>query len=426
VASIGLPPRRDVVIVGGGILGLSSAYELARTGLSVLVIERDRAGGNQSGRNLGFVRQQGRDVAELPIMMAANRRWRSLSAELGTDVEWVMGGNLRLTNDPALAARYEEWAKLAASMGLDSRVVTDDEIAPILGAPGKWGLGIFTASDGHADPVATCAAYAEAARAHGVEIVEGLAVRAIATAAGAIAGVVTDIGEVRAATVVLAAGAASTYLARPLGIRLPQRLVRQTVVLTEPVERVTRAACWTGELFVRQDVRGSLRLAAAGRNQVVLDPRGLREAPRFVASYLANRSQLRVGLDPASLLRATVRPLVRRAGEEQSPRGDPADVAYCLDAVRRTFPRLAEVRLRRVWAGEIDATPDALPVLDAPGSHPGLVLATGMSGHGFGVSPVIGEIVARLVEGAEVGFDLKPFRLGRFSDGSRLEPAHLL
>lgn len=132
-----LPLRRDVVVIGGGIVGLASAFELARRGASVLVIEQDRAGSKQSGRNLGFVRQQGRAFPELAIMMEANRRWRSLSAELGKDVEWVMGGNLRLTNDPELAASYESWVKVAASLGLDSRVVSDHEIASILGAPGE-------------------------------------------------------------------------------------------------------------------------------------------------------------------------------------------------------------------------------------------------------------------------------------------------
>ena len=210
-----VPARRDVVVVGGGIVGLASAYEIARRGASVLVIERDRAGAHQSGRNLGFVRQQGRAAAELPIMMAANRRWRLLSAELQDDVEWVMGGNLRLTNEAALATRYEQWVQQASSIGLDSRVVTAREIASILGTDkGRWALGIFTASDGQADPAAACRAYANAARAQGVEIVEGVGVTSLVSAGGRITGVVTEVGEVGAGAVVLSAGAGSARLAR--------------------------------------------------------------------------------------------------------------------------------------------------------------------------------------------------------------------
>ena len=422
-----LPLRRDVVVIGGGIVGLASAYELARRGVSVLLIEQDRVGSKQSGRNLGFVRQQGRALPELPIMMEANRRWRSLSGELGKDVEWVMGGNLRLTNDPGLAASYESWVKVAASLGLDSRVVSDQEIASILGARrDKWLLGIFTASDGHADPQATCAAYESATRSHGVEIVEGARVVAMSSAGGHVTGVVTPMGEVTAGAVVLAAGAGSAKLVAQLGPRLPQRLVRQSVILTSPVERVTDAAAWTGELFVRQDLRGSLRLASATRNEIVLEPGAVRDAPRYLSSYLANRSQLKLRLDGASLARALARALHGAGGDEYAPRAVASDIARCLAAAHRIYPQLGELTLLRAWAGEIDATPDALGVIDAPPSHPGLVIATAMSGHGFGTSPAVGSIVASLVEGREPGFDLKAFRLDRFSDGSHLEPAHLL
>src|SRR5262249_52946498 len=159
--------------------------------------------------------------------------------------------------------------------------------------------------------------------------------------------------------------------------------VRQTVILTEPVPPVTRAAAWTGELFIRQDVRGCLRLAAAARNQIVLDPAGIRYAGRFLSSYLANRGQLRVPFDAASLARAVLRPLQAVSGDELSPGPRAGDVRFCLERVQRYFPGLGAVRLRRAWAGEIDATPDALPVIDGGGGPSGLVIAAGTSGHGF-------------------------------------------
>src|SRR5690242_107779 len=128
---VGLPERCDAVVVGGGVIGLSSAYELARRNLSVVLVESGQVGGRQSGRNLGFVSQQGRALAELPMMMAANQRWRGLRNELGSDVEWRMGGNLRLTNDPEQASRYEQWVTNAASLGLDSRAVSRAEVESI-------------------------------------------------------------------------------------------------------------------------------------------------------------------------------------------------------------------------------------------------------------------------------------------------------
>src|SRR5262249_34165884 len=171
----------------------------ARRNLSVVLIESGRVGGRQSGRNLGFVRQQGRARTELPMMMAANKRWRGLGDELGSDVAWQMGGNLRLTNDPELASRCERWGADAASLGLDSRVVSPAEVASILpGVSEKWLLGIFTASDGHADPLATCRAYTSAVRARGVQVCEGVPVRSVALAGGRVAGGMTPFGEARA------------------------------------------------------------------------------------------------------------------------------------------------------------------------------------------------------------------------------------
>jgi len=424
---VGLPERCDAVVVGGGVLGLSSAYELAGRGLSVVLVESGQAGGRQSGRNLGFVRQQGRAPAELPMMMAANQRWRGLANELGSDVEWRMGGNLRLTNDPEQARRYERWAADAASLGLDSRVVSRAEMASILpGVSEKWLVGIFTASDGHADPSATCRAYAAAARARGVQVCEGVPVRKITVAGGSVTGVMTPFGELKAGVVVLAAGSSSARLARGAGIEIPQQLVSQTVILTEPVPEVTRAAAWTGELFIRQDARGCLRVAAATRNEIVLDPAGIRHAGRFLASYLANRSRLRVPLGPASVARALLRPVQSPRGGELPPRPRFDDVRFCLQRVQRYFPGLAALRLRRAWAGEIEVTPDALPVIDGESGPSGLVIATGMSGHGFGLGPIAGTVVADIVDGAETGFDLRPFRVARFHDGSRLEPVHLI
>ncbi|HEX4658657.1 MAG TPA: FAD-dependent oxidoreductase, partial [Streptosporangiaceae bacterium] len=311
-----------------------------------------------------------------------------LGGELGSGVEWRMGGNLRLTNDPELAGSYERWVADAASLGVDSRVVSRAEVESILpGVSEAWLLGIFTASDGHADPIATCRAYTAAVRARGVQVCEGVPVRGITVADGAVAGVVTPVGEVKAGVVVLAAGSGSARLARGVGVEIPRQLVRQTVILTDPVPPVTRAAAWTGELFVRQDVRGCLRLAASARNEVVLDLTGIRQAGRFLSSYLANRSQLRVRAGAASLARALLQPLQSAGDDELSPRPRFDDVRFCLERAQRYFPGLGAVRLRRAWAGEIDATPDALPVIDGAGGPSGLIIATGMSGHGFGLGP---------------------------------------
>ena len=143
----------DVVIVGAGIVGCAAAYFLARRGARVVVVERGRTHGEQSRKNWGFVRQQGRDPHEVPLMMESNRIWRGLEAELGADVEWTQGGNLALAADPARLALFEEWLPVARDAGLDTRLVRPRDLPGIVpGLAGQWAGGLHTPSDGHADP----------------------------------------------------------------------------------------------------------------------------------------------------------------------------------------------------------------------------------------------------------------------------------
>ncbi len=220
--------------------------------------------------------------------------------------------------------------------------------------------------------------------------------------------------------VVLAAARSQRQARTPVGVEIPQRFVRQTVVLTEPVPAVTRAAAWTGDLFIRQDKSGSLRLAGATRNEVVLDASSLSHTRLFLKSYLANRSQLRVRVGPRGLARAAAtRSLGSAGGDLAVPAPDGDDVAFCLQPDPGLLPDLAELRLLPRWAGEIDATPDALPVLEcacvavrARRSRPASAVTASASPRSSARS------WPRSVNGEDVPFDLRPFRSSRFTDGS--------
>src|SRR5262245_57568069 len=143
----------DVFVIGGGIVGCATAYYLARRGVRVVLAERTAIAWEQSGRNWGFVRQQGRDPAEVPLMMAANPTWCGLEAELGADIEWVQGGNLALAATPERLGLMEAWLDIARAHGLDSRVVTPTEVETLVpGIAGRWLGGLYTPSDGHAEP----------------------------------------------------------------------------------------------------------------------------------------------------------------------------------------------------------------------------------------------------------------------------------
>ena len=422
-----LPRRADVVVIGGGIVGLAAAYELAEKGMKVCLLDSSQAGAAQSSRNWGFIRQQGRSVEELPLMIEANRMWLDLQTRLSCDMDWVQGGNLRLTDSPDRAADYQRWIETASSLGLDSRVVGAQEVKQILpGFTGRYLMGIFTPSDGHVNPVKAVAGYLHAVRGLGVEIHENYRATAIVTAAHQVVGVLTDDGFIGASNVVLAAGAGSRPLLRSVGLEVPLQFTGSTVALTTAVPKLTNACVWTGEIGFRQTRSGGIVLSSGGRGDVKVDRDSLaslgspRQLSQALPMYWKNREYLRIR--PREVISALTS---RKSAGSFQDAVRYSDVAHSMQTLSQYFPEL-RCDVTMAWAGTIDGTPDALPVLAAVEQPSGLVVATGMSGHGFGIAPVVGRIVADLVTSGGSSHDLSPFRLQRFREGQAKAPQHLL
>lgn len=426
VGSDAPPGRADAVVIGAGIVGLAAAYELAERGMRVVVLDRSHAGAAQSSRSWGFIRQQGRSVEELPLMIESNRMWRELHTRLGTDIDWVQGGNLRLTDSADRAADYRRWIETARSLGLDSRIATREEVGQILpGFTGEYLEAIFTPSDGQVNPVKAVQAYVQALRGRGATIFENSTVSSIVTAGNQVAGVLTEDGFIAASTVVLAAGVGSRSLLRRLGLDVPLHFVGQTVALTTAVPRLTDACVWTGAIGFRQTRSGGILLSSGGRGDVKVDVASLgalaspRQLSQALPMYWKNREYLRVR--PREVLGAVTHKSTGLFAEVASP----DDVANSIAVLSRYFPQVsAQVAL--AWAGTIDGTPDALPILEAADQPSGLVVATGMSGHGFGIAPAVGVAIADLVTTGHTRHDVSAFRIRRFRDGQAKAPQHLL
>lgn len=419
-----VPTAVDVVVIGAGIVGAASAYRLARGGASVALLEKGRVAGEQSGRNWGFVRQQGRDPAELPLMTASNRLWRRLSEELGVDVEWTQGGNLALTDDDATIERYRSWLEAAREFDLDTQLMGGRQIKRLLpGVERTWKAGLYTASDGHVNPVVATVGFADAARKLGVHVIEGCTVRSVDVAGGRVAGVDTDAGRIKAPAVVCAGGIWSRQLLATVDVRLPQGIVKGTVAATSPVAALTSTGVWAEELAFRQTRGGSIVFAAGAVGEIDASMNSLRDFVSFLPTYLKNRQSFEVRLGGIAGLR---RRAAMRAYRVDEPVPSRRSVARGLSALQSWFPGLGPLNIRWSWAGYIDGTPDSLPVIDALGQPDGLVVATGLSGHGLGLGPVIGQVVADLVLHGESKFDLRPNRLSRFTDGSKHRPGAIL
>ena len=424
----------DVVIVGAGIVGCATAYYLARHGVRAVVVERGAVPGEQSRKNWGFVRQQGRDPLELPLVMEANRMWRGLERELGADIEWTQGGNLALAADEARMARFEAWLPVARDSGLETRLLGGRDLASVVpGLGGGWSGGMYTPADGHADPEKTTDAFARAAIAHGVPIHLDCAVQGIATTGGAIGGVLTERGEIRTSTVVCAAGAWSSRLARTLGLAVPQRWVRGTVARTTPAPPVTTCAVWAPGVAFRQRRDGSFNIAAGGALDHDVTLESLHQLRFFLPNFWKNKALFRfhVGRPLARSLAAAMpgssarrHPLVWDRALE--PVANPVKVQRSLAELQRVLPSLPPLGIARSWAGYIDATPDLVPVLGEVPAMRGFVLATGFSGHGFAMGPIAGRLVAELIVDGKTSLDISGFRFSRFAEGAIGKPRNVL
>lgn len=219
-----LPAEVDVVIVGGGILGSTAAYFLAKRGLSVALLEKGHVACEQSSRNWGWCRQQNRDRRELALSVISMRLWDELTRDINRDLGFRRCGLVSATHDEAVLAGWERWREVAREYEVDTRMLSRAEVAErVPEARDKWVGGTYSGRDGKAEPALAAPAIAEGARALGATIHQECAARALDLANGKIAGVHTEKGYIRTSAVLCAAGAWSSRFLRPLGISFPKR-----------------------------------------------------------------------------------------------------------------------------------------------------------------------------------------------------------
>jgi glycine/D-amino acid oxidase-like deaminating enzyme len=425
-----LPAAVDVVVIGGGIIGVCAAYSLAQRRINVALVEKAHVGAEQSSRNWGWCRQQGRDPLEIPLSRASLELWGGLAAEIGVDIGFRRTGVLFVTRDDAEVESWLRWSAIAREHQVHSRVLTAAEVAAMLpDSPIPWLAGLHTASDGRAEPARAAPAIAAAARMLGATIHQDCAARGLETQAGAVSAVVTERGTIRTSAVLCAAGAWASLWCRRHGIDLPQANVRGSVLATAPAPQLTEGAIGTPELGLRRRLDGGYTIAMRGRGTVDLTPQTFRYAGKFWPTWQQRRRnlKLRIGRDFLRELVAgsnwrldQVSPF--EAVRVLDPEPDRALIDRALAETRAAFPILSHIQVSATWGGVIDSTPDAIPVISPVDALPGLHLATGFSGHGFGVGPAAGRLSADLISGHAPAVDPFPFRYTRLIDGTRLAP----
>lgn len=379
----------EIVIVGAGINGLATAHALTRDGhRGIALFDAAWPGSGDSGRSFSMVRRHYSNAVTARLAIAGTRTIADWENEVGVaDAGYVRCGYL-LTVPERLETACRDNVERLRRLGLETRFLEPHEIGevePALSLEGVAGAA-YEPDGGFADAQKMCLGWFTAACSRGLHHRLGCGVRALRVEAGRVTGVETDAGFTAAGTVVLAAGAWSNDLLRPVGAEQPIELRRLQVLVAcrEPGQTLPSAVC-----------------SDAVSNVVVRPDRGR----RFCA--------------------------VAYAGEDAIARADDCDHAASpgyADVVRRglaeRYPGLAEFRVERAFAGPYDITPDWNPILGPCPGIEGLYLAVGWSGHGFKLSPAVGEVVAAEITGRTPPVDVSELRPERFAEGRLLRLAY--
>lgn len=431
VTSSDLPTRTDVAIIGGGVIGVSTAMELAERGVSVAVLEKGVIAGEQSSRNWGWCRQMGRDPREIPLVLESLKLWRGMNARIGTEAGYRQCGIMYLAESEKELAGYTRWRdEHAAPHQLKTRMIGPQAIAELQpGFATPWKGALYSPEDGRAEPFIAVPAMARYAMAQGVHIVQGCAVRGVETSAGRISGVVTEKGTIACTQAVVAGGAWSRRFLHNLGIPFPQLTVISSVMRTEPIDTGSDITSSGGRFAIRKRLDGGYTIAHNHMSVADITPDSFRLFFQFLPALKQDWAGIRLRFGKAFLDAAKLKRTWRM--DESSPFEqvrvlDPEPVSFVLEdaaaGVKASLPIFSNIKIAEIWAGLIDTTPDVVPVISALPKIEGLFLASGFSGHGFGIGPGAGKLMAEIMTGSRTCVDPEPFRYSRYFDGSRPRP----
>jgi sarcosine oxidase subunit beta len=373
----------DVLIIGGGLHGCAASFFLARRGLKVTVLEKDRIGQHASGRSAGGVRQLGRDFAEVPLSMASMDLWHELPRLLGNDGGFRVSGQIRVAETEAGLALLEERTKAMRERGFThEELLSRGELFEHLPglAPHCLG-GLISRRDGFADPYKTTLAFAAKARELGVTLVEGARVTGIERADSGWRATTADRNAYAGARLLNAAGAWGQRVANALGDQVPLTYAPYMMTLTSPLPQ-----------FVRPVVIGGTRplsFKQLGNGAVMIG-----------GGYIGNGD-----LDGAAL----------RCNIER--------LSYNVRTAAELFPILAQATVARSWCGLEGVMPDGIPVIGPSRASPDAFHAFGFCGHGFQLGPGVAALMAELIAGGHPNLSIEAFRVDRFADGPGARPA---
>lgn len=433
------PSEADAVIIGAGITGCATAYRLSQRGRKVVVLEKDDIAHEASGRTMAAVGLVGKHHPdEFALAKASMEIWSGLNEELGTDIEYINGGRLVVANTEEDLPLFDEMIRGAE----ESDVEIQWYDAPQARARWPFLRGPFLKAahspyEGHVNPIKVVYGLARAAQEYGGQIHTGCLATEIATKGGRVSSVFTNRGEIATPVVLDAAGVWGYRLAHRLGVKFPVQLIKVVQGETEPAPRLFDCFLRGPTYGSRQTASGAFRITGGYRLMDVyhnLSLHDLRDLAIWIPRMLRYRKDVTMKLDP-NILKLDVSALMGRimgngnvppASVGTEPRPQPENVARKLKRVSALVPEMQGFRLTKTWGGYVDMTPDFLPILGAIESIKGFYVATGFSGHGFAVGPIVGKLMAELIIDGRTSVDITSFKPSRFAEGNIPIPPRLM
>ena len=368
----------DVIVIGSGIIGSSTAYELSKRGKKVIVLEKySNVGDGASSRNGAGVRLSGRVAPESWLASKAIKDiWPTLHEELDADLEYHKPGSLVLAHSEAQIKACMGTIEKNNLADVESRLIDGKEareICPYLSDYVE--KAVWCAEDGYANPMRTTLAYYRAARKLGVRYITGENVVSLEKFRGRVRRVVTEAGNVyEGEQVVLAAGFNSRRIAKTVGIWIPflKRVDECLITEIQPAMFDTRISCADGNFYGHQTRHGS-----------------------FIFGGNTNLERYEECYDDKPM----------NTNKQTSDKGR---------IIGQFVPALKDVKVVRHWAGWLDSMVDRLPIIQEMDEVPGLILACGFSGHGFAIGPAVGVVVSQIAMGEAPSVDISSLNYDRF------------
>ncbi len=364
----------DVVVIGGGVSGLSSAFFLAKAGKDVVVVEKGTVGSEASGRNGGMISERTDEPDLIPLAVESIKLWATLDDELGYPTEFIHQGRIQIAvSEEEMGDLYAERDE-ALRRAISVELLDPSQIQDLIPGISERTLGgLFFANGGHANPQRSVQAFAWAFQDLGGRLYQNTAVTGFEVLNDKITSVETTAGRIATEFVVAAAGPQTALLADMVRVQVPVAPARVEILATAPVPPMFDIALVGNGLYGRQAARGNLLFGGGAHEWTDVD----------------------LTAEPSKPNTPLIRNIARRLAE--------------------MLPGIADVPVLRSWAGIVEQAPDYMPIIDVAKS-PGNYVVVTASAHGFGISPATGKVVSELVLRGESSIDTSGLRLDRFAE----------